>query len=248
MTTPANEQVPRPGGQHRLRATALVVASAALVGAVLVTSLTVLRPHADTSLSTPVPATGSPQPPTSAAITPSATTPPPTTPPAVTVPPTSSKPLSGLLTIRITGLPAAPILAVGGPSIQFTVVITNGTAITYDDFTPIVSLAHCTCTQTPVPMAPDGTLAVRQPDGTWMTVFFDREGGGTDFLRINQVGAVTLHSGASISFTYRMSLNASQVATVTNGETSLDVTLVNLPAYIPILGASKGVPLRITVA
>ena len=45
-----------------------------------------------------------------------------------------------------------------------------------------------------------------------------------------------------------MSLSASQVATVANGETSLDVTLVILPAHIPILGASIGIPLRIAVA
>src|SRR5690348_10350543 len=74
MTTPANEQVPRPGEHHRLRATALVVASASLVGAVLVISATVLRHPAGASTLTPAPASESSQPPISPASAPAALT------------------------------------------------------------------------------------------------------------------------------------------------------------------------------
>jgi hypothetical protein len=148
--------------------------------------------------------------------------------------------------MTLTGLPADPSLAVGGAPMIFTLVITNGTAVPYTDFMPIVSIGHCSCIHTPVAMAPDGTLELRQNDGTWMTIPYDREGTGTDYLYVNQVSPVTLLTGQSISFTYRIRINASQVPTVTNGETSLDIVLENMPGNMPILGASSKTPVRIS--
>ena len=125
MTTPANEQVPRPGEQHRLRATALVVASAALVGAVLVTSLTVLRPQAGASLLTPAPASDSSQPPTSAVSASAALTAGPSPTSADARAPASAS--AALLTVSLTS--PQPLVA-QMPVVEMASIVNRGPALT----------------------------------------------------------------------------------------------------------------------
>jgi hypothetical protein len=157
-------------------------------------------------------------------------------------------PAVGQLRVSVTGLPAAPSLSPGGAPIQFTVVVSNGTAGTLSGITPIVYLDHCTCVHEPIPLAPDGSLQLRQANGSWKTVVYDSVGGGTDYLSANQVGPQTLRPGANVSFTFRLSFTAKQTAPVSAGTTSLDVAVVTLSNHTPISGASTQIPLTVTAA
>ena len=133
--------------------------------------------------------------------------------------------------VAITGLPSTPALAVGGPAMEFTVTISNVSGQTYTNITPLVSLGHCSCTGGNTSPAPAGTLQLRQADGTWQTVQYVREGTGMDYLTQTQMPGLTLADGAMVSFTYRLSLNATQQPPVHNGGTIIDVTMVNLPDH-----------------
>lgn len=130
--------------------------------------------------------------------------------------------------VAITGLPSTPTHAVGGPAIEFTITITisNVSGQTYTNITPLVSLGHCLCTDGNTSPAPAGTLRLRQQDGTWQTIHYVHEGTGMDYL-----GQTQLVDGATVSFTYRLSLNATQQPPVHNGQTGIDVTVVNLPDH-----------------
>jgi hypothetical protein len=133
--------------------------------------------------------------------------------------------------VAITGLPSTPTLAVGGAALEFTVTISNVSGQTYTNITPLVSLGHCSCTGGMTSPAPAGTLQLRQPDGTWQTIQCVREGTGMDYLGQTQMPGLTLVDGATVSFTYRLSLNATQQPPVHNGQTIIDVTIVNLPDH-----------------
>ena len=155
------------------------------------------------------------------------------TSPAATGPPSAASPRAGSLTVNISGLPSHPALALGRAPLQFTVTVRNATARTYRDITPLVSIGHCTCNNSPAAPAPDGTLAEFDPvTGNWRSVFYDPEGTGMDYILANviQQPAFTLDAGATASFTFRMGFSAQQGLSLHAGQTAIDVTVLQLPA------------------
>lgn len=158
---------------------------------------------------------------------------------------------TGKLTATISSVPAAPVLAFGGQPAKFTVTVRNGSGSTYRDITPLVSIGHCSCNTSPASPAPAGTLEELDPStGSWRPVSYVTEGTGMDFLLASPVqqSPVTLAPGATASFTFRVALDplADQSPTERAGKTSVDVTLVTVPARTQ-LGPSPTAYLPVTV-
>jgi hypothetical protein len=133
------------------------------------------------------------------------------------------------VTVTITGLPDHPALALGGAPLQFTVNISNGTSRKYDDVTPVVAMAHCTCSSSPVSLAPAGTLQeFSLITGKWRTVKYDTVGSGMDYLNVVEQAPVALNPGATVSFTFRVAFRAAaqQPDQAHAGQTGLLVTVV----------------------
>ena len=147
--------------------------------------------------------------------------------------PASKYPLATIITA--TG---STSLALGGNPIEFDVTVTNKSNDTIRNVAPVVSLAHCTCVNTPTAMMPNGVLQLWDTSSNaWKTVFYDAEGTGMDYLlssSLNQVPGSDLSSGQSVSFKYRVRLDTASADTyltgkyhVTNGTSAIDVTLVH---------------------
>jgi hypothetical protein len=155
-----------------------------------------------------------------------------------------------VLTATISGIPAAPVLAFGGQPAKFTVTLHNGSGSTYRDITPLVSIGHCSCDPSAVSLAPAGTLEELDPSsGNWHPVSYVKEGTGTDFLTETvQQPPVTLGPGATASFTFRFALAplADQSPTEHAGQTSVDVTVLTVPART-VIGHSDTAVLPVTV-
>jgi hypothetical protein len=133
------------------------------------------------------------------------------------------------LTVSITGMPSRPVLAPGGPALEFTVDIRNGTRRAYRDITPVVAIGHCTCVSTAMGRAPAGTLQEYSLiTGKWRTVYYNTVGTGTDYLNVVEQAPLTLNPGATLSFTFRVKLDdaARQSHAVHAGQTGLLVTVV----------------------
>lgn len=151
-------------------------------------------------------------------------------------------------TITATG---STSLKLGGPAVEFTVTIKNNLASTVSDLAPVVSMSHCSCsTSTGLPLMPQGTLELWDAaSGTWKSVTYDREGSGMDFITVSPVSAFDLAPGQTVSFKFRVALNASQTVPVQNGSASVDVTLVHLPnrTLSSVGDSSAALPLTVTV-
>ena len=133
------------------------------------------------------------------------------------------------LTVSITGLPSRPALAPGGAALEFTVNIKDGTGRTYRDITPVVAIEHCTCLGAAAQSAPAGTLQEYiLATGGWRNVSYDRVGTGMSYLKVIEQAPLTLHPGATLSFTFRVRLRvaAHQPLAVHTGQTGLLVTVV----------------------
>ncbi|MGE5135795.1 MAG: hypothetical protein ACM32E_23155 [Gemmatimonadota bacterium] len=151
--------------------------------------------------------------------------------PSVAGTPSGGKPVA----VVISGLPGQPALTPGGPALTFMVTLQNHSGTAYHDVTPVVSMGHCTCTGTPIALAPEGTLAERDPaTGNWRRVRYNPEGGGTDFLLVVQQPGISLPAGGSASFTFRVSFTRQQRETLKPGTTAIDVTVVQLPGHTPV--------------
>ncbi len=134
------------------------------------------------------------------------------------------------LVVSLGGL-SANVLTIGGPAVQFTVTVTNPTGYTFRNIAPNVSVGHCTCSDGPVRVAPEGTLQWRRPDGSWQALEYAGAGADPGYVNAVQVPGFTLAPGATASFTYRMAFPATQQGTYHNGQTSIDVTMVGLVGY-----------------
>jgi hypothetical protein len=166
------------------------------------------------------------------ATSPAASSPAATSPVSANSGPTSTG--GGYLTATISELVHNPALVVGGPPIQFTVILRNGTNHTYRDIIPLVSIGHCTCfSNEPVPVAPSGTLTEFDPaTAGWRSVYYDEEGTGMDYIlgNIVQQPPITLNPATSASFTFRIALTGRQPKPWLHaGRTLVDVTVVQLP-------------------
>ena len=137
--------------------------------------------------------------------------------------------------VVISGLPGRPALTPGGPALTFMVTLRNQGSRAYHDVTPVVSMGHCACTGSPNALAPEGTLQERDPaTGSWRTVRYNPEGGGTDFLLVVQQPGITLPAGGSASFTFRVAFTRQQRETLKAGTTAIDVSVVQLPGHTPV--------------
>ena len=159
----------------------------------------------------------------------------------------------GGLIVSITGLPSRPALAPGGPALEFTVNIRNGTSRTYRDITPVVAMEHCTCISTATRSAPAGVLQEYSlATGEWRTVSYDRVGTGMDYLNVIEQTPLTLHPGATLSFTFRVRLRTAthQPSAVRAGQTGLLVTVVrhspggSVTAAATLASVRLGVPVE----
>jgi hypothetical protein len=170
--------------------------------------------------------------------------------PAATTPTPS---LSGALTVSITGLAPTPSLGYGSAPLQFTVTLSNGSSSTYSNIMPIVYLAPCTCVNSPAPADPQGTMQVEDAStGQWQSVFYDHEGGGTDYLQtVQQFPGITLGPGATESYTLRLAFDAlsqqGDASVLAAGHTSIDATVVTLPGHT-VIGSDPAatIPLSVT--
>ena len=187
-------------------------------------------PAASTAASSPSP--------TSAPSTPRlAGTPAATPAPVATPTPTSSATTTstqGELAGQVTILGTPTGLVPGGRYVKFLVTVTNGTAQTYSNVLPLVSLGHCSCTANS--LFPAGKLQEREStSNVWQTIPYDVEGFGTDYLNVMEPGGIQeISPGAAAVFEYRVKLSPATSAQVTRGMGSLDVTLIQLPTHAQI--------------
>lgn len=162
------------------------------------------------------------------------------------------------LTAGVVSSSGSTSLALGGSWLEVGVTVTNNSNDTIRNISPIVSLGHCTCSNTPVSAIPNGTLQVMSPtSNSWQTVFYDAEGTGMDYLlspSALQVPAFDLPAGESVKFDYRVQLKpASQQPKLTgpyrltNGSSSIDVTLVHPTTGNEQIGTSPTASLPVTV-
>jgi len=129
----------------------------------------------------------------------------------------------------VTGLENKPSFAIGGSPNEFTVTITNQSAASYTNIAPLVAVDRCSCSSGPVPLAPEGNLELRQPDGSWRAIFYVRIGGGMDYIGETQVAGITLAAGASATYTYRLGFKPSTQQQYTNGTARIEIDIVTVP-------------------
>jgi hypothetical protein len=166
--------------------------------------------------------------------------------PITTAPQPAARPAP--IALSITRLPARRQLFPGGRALTFTVGLRNTSARAYRDITLVVSLGHCACTNTPLSLAPAGTLLERDPaGGMWHSVSYAREGRGTDFLRAAQQPGFSLRPGAAASFMFRLAFRAHQPPRFQAGASAIDISLVQLPARTAI-GTAPAASIRIQVS
>lgn len=156
---------------------------------------------------------------------------------------------TGRLTVAISSVAADPALIFGGQPLTFTVTLRNGSGSTYRDISPLVSIGHCSCSTSPVSLAPRGTLAeLDSSTGNWHPVAYITEGTGTDFLLESpQQPPLTLVPGATASFTFKVAFAplADQSPTERAGQTSVDVNIVTVPSHKQI-GTEALLPVTVT--
>ncbi len=112
--------------------------------------------------------------------------------------------------------------------------MTNGSARTYANVLPLVSLSHCSCTANT--LFPAGSLAERESTtNVWQPIPYDVEGFGAGYLNVTDPGGIQLISpGGVATFEYRVALKPATSAQVTRGQGAIDVTLIRLPGHTPI--------------
>jgi hypothetical protein len=136
----------------------------------------------------------------------------------------------------------------GGRALTFTVGLRDTSSRAYHDITLVVSIGHCACTNTPLSLAPAGTLLERDPvTGIWHRVSYSREGSGTEFLRAVQQPGFTLQPGTRASFTFRVAFKARQRPRLQAGTSAIDISVVQLPAHTAI-GTVPAASARIQVS
>ena len=154
------------------------------------------------------------------------------------------------LTTTITAV-GGTSLTPGGPAVEFvefTVSVTNNLASTVSAIAPVVSMSHCTCVTSPQPMMPPGTLQLWDAAaGTWKSVFYDREGGGMDYITRTPVPAFDLAAGQSVSFKFRVALSADPPVPVHNGSGTVNVTIVHPANPGTAIGGLPAAQLPVTV-
>jgi hypothetical protein len=92
----------------------------------------------------------------------------------------------------------------------------------------VVSLGHCSCGPPGASMMAEGAMRMLDPQANaWVAVPYVREGTGMDYISENLVPPFPLAHGQTVAYELEMAVDAEQDMTVTNGETSISVTLTN---------------------
>jgi hypothetical protein len=115
----------------------------------------------------------------------------------------------------------------GGPPIRFRVTLANNGA-DIAKVGMVVSLGHCSCGPPGASMMAEGAMRMLDPQANaWVAVPYVREGTGMDYISENLVPPFPLAHGQTVAYELEMAVDAEQDMTVTNGETSIGVTLTN---------------------
>jgi hypothetical protein len=126
----------------------------------------------------------------------------------------------------------------GGPPIRFRVTLANNGA-DIANLGMVVSLGHCSCGPPGASMMADGSMRMLDPQtNAWVTVPYVREGTGMDYITQNLVPPFPLDHGQIVTYELEMAVDAEQDMDVTNGETSIGVTLTDPDN--PMKGARLG--------
>lgn len=160
--------------------------------------------------------------------------------------PTSSGTTTFAQTTSVSATPAATSLAkpampvdvtitpegestvkLGGPPLRFTVALeNNGPDIAQIGL--VVSLGHCSCGPPGASMMAEGTMHMLDAQtNAWVDVPYVREGTGMDYIMGNLVPPFPLSHGQTVTYHLEMAVNAEQDFPVTDGETSIGVTLTH---------------------
>jgi hypothetical protein len=115
----------------------------------------------------------------------------------------------------------------GGPPIRFRVALVNNGA-DIANMGMVVSLGHCSCGPPGASMMAEGTMRMLDPKtNVWVAVPYVREGTGMDYITEDLVPPFPLRHGQTVAYELEMAVDAEQDMTVTDGETSIGVTLTN---------------------
>jgi hypothetical protein len=135
----------------------------------------------------------------------------------------------------------------GGPPIRFRVtLVNNGADIAKVGM--VVSLGHCSCGPPGASMMAMGSMRMLDPQSDeWVTVPYVREGTGMDYITENLVPAFRLSHGQTVTYRLEMAVDADQEAEITDGETSIGVTLTEPddPMEGPRLGGGGYHPITV---
>ena len=126
----------------------------------------------------------------------------------------------------------------GGPPIRFRITLANNGA-DIAKLGMVVSLGHCSCGPPGASMMAKGTMRMLDPQtNEWVQVPYVREGTGMDYITANLVPPFPLGNGQTATYEIEMAVDAEQEMTVTDGETSIGVTLTDPDN--PMEGAGLG--------
>jgi hypothetical protein len=135
----------------------------------------------------------------------------------------------------------------GGPPIRFRITLVNNGA-DIAKLRMVVSLGHCSCGPPGASMMAEGSMRMLDPQtNEWVQVPYVREGTGMDYITANLVPPFPLGHGQTATYEIEMAVDAEQDMTVTNGETSIGVTLTDPdnPMEGPRLGGATYHPITV---
>ncbi len=170
-----------------------------------------------------------------------------TTEPSVQAAPTSPTATNGK-PVDVTITPEGDTtVRLGGPPIRFRVTLVNNGA-DIAKLGMVVSLGHCSCGPPGASMMAKGSMRMLDPQtDEWVEVPYVREGTGMDYITENLVPPFPLGHGQTVSYQLEMTVDAEQDMEITDGETSIGVTLTDPdnPIEGPRLGSDSYHPITV---
>jgi hypothetical protein len=166
----------------------------------------------------------------------------PTAPAAPASPTEAAKPIDA--TIEPEG---DTTVRLGGPPIRFRITLVNNGA-DIAKLGMVVSLGHCSCGPPGASMMAEGSMRMLDPQtNEWVQAPYVREGTGMDYITANLVPPFPLGHGQTATYEIEMAVDAEQDMTVTDGETSIGVTLTDPdnPMEGPRLGGATYHPITV---
>lgn len=163
-------------------------------------------------------------------------------------PQSPASPTSTARPVDVTVVPEGETtVRLGGPPIRFrATLVNNGADIAKVGM--VVSLGHCSCGPPGASMMAKGSMRMLDPQtNEWVTVPYVREGTGMDYITQNLVPPFPLSHGQTVTYELEMAVDAEQDMTITDGETSIGVTLTDPddPMEGPSLGGGGYHPITV---